>query len=246
MSGSGPGAGVFEVVRNTIRTVVTVPPFLAQHAWRSRDIERSHADVPEFSEAAPTPRPHTRLQHRDDGVGPEFMRSYSVTIEDPVLSSFDVMEQFRTDPNHFNSNLVAGFVVDDHPKRGLCVGDEFVVEIPGPWNGPVVVERSDDDQVLLATLHGHMEAGHIRFAVVAGPSDGGIDDTTAPTGFDFRITSWARGGDSVSTALHVGGIGKELQAAMWTAMCDRAVAIAGGRRSGKIRVVTEELIASCR
>lgn len=40
-------------------------------------------------------------------------------------------------------------------------GDEFVVRMPGPWDGPVRVVRRDESSFRLATLDGHLEAGEI-------------------------------------------------------------------------------------
>ena len=45
----------------------------------------------------------------------------------------------------------------------LQVGEELVVEMPGPWDGPVRVVQVDDGCLRLATLQGHLEAGQVRF-----------------------------------------------------------------------------------
>lgn len=45
----------------------------------------------------------------------------------------------------------------------LCLGDEFLVRMPGPWDGPVRVVRRDPAAFRLATLNGHLEAGEIEF-----------------------------------------------------------------------------------
>lgn len=236
-SNDGPQAGAFSVVRNGVRAVVTIPPFLVRHAWRNRHVERSSSDVDELSESPPPTSSHPRGQRREDGVGPIVMRTYEIDIFDPRLDATQLIELFRADPNRINSNLVAGFVRDDQPARALQRGDDLVVELPGPWNGPVHVDRANADQVILATLDGHMEAGHIRFDThqISGNAE-------VASGYSFRIRSWARAGDVAFAAVHLGvPIGRELQTAMWTAMCDLAVEAAGGRRSGKIRVSTEML-----
>lgn len=245
MSSGTPDPGLWSTARNTARAFWTIPPFIALHGWRSRHVERRNADVDEFSETLPAHVPHPRLQRRDDGVGPIVMRTYLVDIAEPALTPTELMSAFRVDPNHFNSNLVAGFVKNDAPARNLSAGDEFVVELPGPWNGPVVVQHCDDESTLLATLDGHMEAGHIRFDSTTNQSTGADTGTQTCEGYAFRIRSWAGAGDAGFAAVHLGvPIGKEMQTAMWTAMCDRAVAIAGGHRNGPISVVTEQLVAT--
>lgn len=226
-----PRPGIASTVRNAVRAVVTLPIFVAGHAWRSRIVKRDHSHTDRFSENPPAHRSHPSLQSRDDGTGPVVMRTYCVEISGPALTAAALIEDFRIDPNHFNSTLVAGFVRDDRPVRNLTVGDDFVVELPGPWNGPCTVDHIDDNTVLLATLQGHMEAGHIRFRTIDS------DD-----GYAFEIRSWARSGDPAFAALHlVVPVGRELQTAMWCAMCEQAVTLAGGTRRGPIRVTTEIL-----
>ncbi len=231
MDDGRPDSGAFTPIRNTVRAIATLPPFVAGHAWRSRLIRRSHSHAATLGEQPPPHRHHPELQSRDDGVGPIVMRTYEVDIVDPVLEGRTLMADFRTDPDHFVPNLLAGFVRGDRPVRNLDVDDDLVVELPGPWNGPCTVDQVDDTSVTLATLNGHMEAGHVRFATL--DSDGG---------YTFQIRSWARAGDVGFALLHLGlPIGRELQTAMWCALCERAVAVSGGRRNGAFRVSTEIL-----
>lgn len=168
------------------------------------------------------------------------MRSYEIRIDDAKLGPAELMQRLLRQPGDLNDDRIAGFVRDDQPATDLSTGDELVVELPGPWNGPVRVTSTDDNALLLQTLNGHMEAGQIRFDTT--------DHTERPDGsheFTFRIRSWARGGDPVFTILHLGiRAAKELQTAMWVAMCEGAVRVAGGRRNGQIVVLTEVLANS--
>ena len=234
MSGTGP----LKLLRNGFRLGVTLPPFLARHAWRSRSTERSHVEVDRLGDDPPPDRPHARLQPRSVGVGPITMRTFSAELRDAVLSPTELIDELRIDPNHLTSNLLAGFTRDDRPARCLAVDDELVVEIPGPWDGPCRVDSIEPDRIVMSTLDGHLEAGHIAFETL--PSTTGDD-----TAYTFRVRSWARAGDAGFAALHlVLPIGKELQTAMWSAMCERAVVVSGGRRVGPLRVATDELIGS--
>ena len=232
-------AGLLTPVRNVVRAVWTLPPFLARHAWRSRIVERSHLDVERLSDDPPPDRHHPRLQPRSAGVGPVMMRTYSVDMTDAVLSPDELIDELRIDPNHLTSNLVAGFVRDDRPARCLDVDDEVVVELPGPWDGPCRVDSIDTHRIVMSTLDGHLEAGHIAFETVPAVN------AERTSSYTFRVRSWARAGDAGFAALHLAvPIGKELQTAMWCAMCERAVVVAGARRDGPINVATEELISS--
>ena len=237
-----PSPGPLSIVRNTVRAAVTTPIFLVTHLIRNRHVERSVEHVTSLSEPPP---PRTAavdadaLQPASDGTGPLVMRSYSVRIIDPALDASELIRHLVGDPNTVNAGSIAGFVLDDHPVTDLAEGDRIVVELPGPWNGPVVVEHADEERLILATLDGHMEAGRIRFDTTADD-----DGTDARDGYVFRITSWARAGDRGFEFLHlVVPIGREMQTAMWVAMCRKAAAEAGGQ-VGRIRVRTEILEGS--
>lgn len=231
-------AGHTRTLRNALRAAYGTPPFLVQHGWRQRYVNRRDEDVDAFSERMPPAQPSTTgssTQTRNDGSGPIVMRTFEVRIAHPELSSSDLMTAFRQRPNDFVPRHIAGFMRGDDDVDSMSPGDEFVVEIPGPWNGPVRVDAVDETSVLLVTLDGHMEAGHIRFAVLE-------DEDGA---YRFQIRSWARAGDELFRQLHlVVGIAHEAQTAMWVHTCDRAVVVSGGRRRAAISARTERLVGS--
>jgi len=110
----------------------------------------------------------------------------------------------------------------------LRYGDEFVVRMPGPWDGPVRVVRRDATSFRLATLQGHIEAGQIEFRAAA---DGDA--------LRFEIESWARAGDRLADVMYNKlRLAKEIQLNMWTHFCIRAAALAGGRPRGGITIRT--------
>lgn len=198
-------------VRNWVRVAVGSPIFGAQHLWRQRYMRRTNASVSDLSEQPPPTDPSTpgsEVQTRHDGTGPLVMRTYTADISNSTGTAKDLLRQFATDPNRFCSHHIAGF----HDPEGdlvdvLALGDECVVEIPGPWNGPVRVDELTDTSLMLITLDGHMEAGHIRFSTRDG--EHGTADR-------FEIRSWARAGDSLFEHLHVDAeLAREAQTAMW-------------------------------
>jgi hypothetical protein len=114
------------------------------------------------------------------------------------------------------------------PDGPLRYGDEFVVRMPGPWDGPVRVVHRDATSFRLATLQGHLEAGQIEFR--AEP-DG---DTLR-----FEIESWARAGDRLADVMYNKlRLAKEIQLNMWTHFCIRTAGLAGGRPRGGITIRT--------
>ena len=237
--------GSLSTARSIVRAVFTVPPFLLHHLWRRRRIDEVTLTVDRFREPAPDPSDldltgDPSVQTAADGSGPLVMRSYEVRIVGATLGPARLLQRLVARPKDLNDDRIAGFVRDDRDATDLGVGDELVVELPGPWNGPVRVIRANDSELLLQTLSGHMEAGQIRFDTAA--------HSERPDGtheFSFRIRSWARGGNPTFTFLHLGlPVAKELQTAMWVAMCDGAVKVSGGRRVDRTIVRTEILASS--
>jgi hypothetical protein len=111
---------------------------------------------------------------------------------------------------------------------GLREGDELVVRMPGPWDGPVRVGHRDGTSFRLDTLEGHLEAGHIEFrAARAGEL------------LCFEIESWARAGDRLSNLMYNKlRLAKEIQLNMWTHVCINAATLAGGRVRGGVTIRT--------
>jgi hypothetical protein len=115
-------------------------------------------------------------------------------------------------------------VRDDKLRRG----EEIVVRMPGPWDGPVRVVRREPDSFRLATMEGHLEAGEIEFRAI------GNGDNLC-----FEIESWARAGDKLSALLYNRlRLAKEIQLNMWSHVCLRAAALAGGRPQGGVTIRT--------
>ena len=125
-----------------------------------------------------------------DGAGPLLHRYYAVQIASSPMSPEQLMEEIYANINQVSPE-VAVFSKTDGAEDSLECGDDFVVRMPGPWDGPVRVIRRDATSFRLATLTGHLEAGQIEFR--AAP-DGDM--------LRFEIESWARaGGLAVSCAL---------------------------------------------
>ncbi len=179
-------------------------------------------------DAVPPPLPAgfdtSDVQTAADGAGPLYHRRYCVQIEDAELSPAELMDALRADLDAFAPSEFASFqrVDGDGP---LAAGDEYVVRMPGPWDGPVRVVEAGEDSFRLATLNGHLEAGQIEFRA--------RDD------LEFTIESWARSADRLSDLLYTRvRMAKEIQLHMWVSFLERVVEHSGGRRSGCIRIET--------
>jgi Domain of unknown function (DUF1990) len=144
-------------------------------------------------------------------------RSYTVRITGSSMTPAALIDLVAERLNQVSPEM-AVFRKTRGTASALRLGDEFMVRMPGPWDGPVRVVRRDPAAFRLATLDGHLDAGEIEFR--AAP-DG---DTLR-----FEIESWARAGDRLAALLYNKlRLAKEIQLDMWSHFCIRTAAF--GRR----------------
>ncbi len=179
-------------------------------------------------------RDETQLS--DAGVGPLFHRRYRAQIDEPRLSAEELMAEVSADMNRVTPTEFARFTKVLGEKGCMEVGDEYVVRMPGPWDGPVRVVARTSTSFRLATLDGHLEAGQIEFRVEHPDDDGTLV---------FTIESWARSGDQLSRVMYQRvHMAKEVQLHLWTSFLERVGKTAGGRlRRGidiETRIVDDE------
>jgi hypothetical protein len=204
-----------------------------RYMWRTTPFHRSEVEGSLPDDAPPPLRPGEELQPPEAGAGPLFHRVYRARIRDSSLSPERVIAEMtseldRVAPTEFASfNKVLG--------RGdrMAVGDEYVVRMPGPWDGPVRVVTRTSTSFRFATLDGHLEAGQIEFSA---RDDGPM--------LEVRIESWARAGDRFSNLLYDRlRMSKEVQLHMWTSVLERVAKLAGGRVTGGIEIRTRRVDA---
>jgi uncharacterized protein (UPF0548 family) len=207
------------------------------YMWRTTPMHRREAPAsPESSlpELPIYPPGLTRedVQGHDDGVGPLFHRRYGTRIRESSLSPERLMGKLQSDLNRAAPTKFARFQLV-HGERGrLAVGDEFVVRMPGPWDGPVRVVDVGPCSFRLATLAGHLEAGQIEFRASSNENAEIV----------FEIESWARSSSPLVNLLyHRLRMAKEVQAHMWISFLERVAQLAGGRMTGGIDLETERI-----
>jgi hypothetical protein len=111
------------------------------------------------------------------------------------------------------------------------LGDEWLVRMPGPWDGPVRTIELGPEHFRFATLAGHLEAGQIEWR--ACERDGLLR---------FEIESWARAGDRLSALMHDRlRMAKEVQLHMWSSVVEKVVSLAGGRLDHGIEIATRRV-----
>jgi hypothetical protein len=218
-----------------VRTVLSWPAGIAivswRYMWRTTPLHRSegagdrgdlpaaHYDTSGFAD---------RLQSLAAGTGQLLHRRYAVRIVGSGMTPAALMDLVSR-----RLNQAAPEVAEFRKTRGrdgaIRQGDEFIVRMPGPWDGPVRVVGRDATSFRLATLAGHLEAGEIEFRA----------DSDEDGALRFEIESWARAGDRLSALLYDKlRLAKEIQLNMWTHFCIRAATLAGGRLQGGVTIVT--------
>ena len=202
-----------------------------RYMWRTTPMGRREEPGSPGRDAAPELSPAIRrdgLQLVADGTGPAFHRRYRVRITGARCSPEQLVTTLREDPNRVAPTEFARFERGHGASGWLDPGDELLVRMPGPWNGPVRVVHASPTSFRLATLEGHLEAGQIEFR--GGQDDGALT---------FEIESWARSGDRLSQLLYQRvRMAKEVQLHMWTSLLERVVELSGGRREGPIDIDT--------
>jgi Domain of unknown function (DUF1990) len=201
-----------------------------RYMWRTTPLHRSEepgnsGDLPaalDEDAAAEDGR-----QPLDAGVGQMLHRTYSVRIVRSGLTPAALIDLVAANLNRTSPEMAVF-----HKTRGrddqLSRGDEFVVRMPGPWDGPVRVVGREANSFRLATLTGHLEAGEIEFRA-----------SQAGDALSFEIESWARAGDRLSALLYNKlRLAKEIQLNMWSHFCLRTAALSGGRAQGGITIRT--------
>jgi hypothetical protein len=208
------------------------------YMWRTTPMRRK-----EVRASLPSARPELlsyppdldrdEVQGYEDGTGPLFHRSYRTRIRGSDLSAEELMERIQSDPNRTSPTKFARFQLTHGARGSLRVTDEYVVRMPGPWDGPVRVIDVGPQSFRLATLVGHLEAGQIEFRA---RREQGL--------LVFEIESWARSSTPLVNLLyHRLRMAKEVQAHMWISFLERAVELSGGRMTGGVEIETERIEA---
>lgn len=164
---------------------------------------------------------HEDTQFPENGAGHLYHRRYRALVSETRMTPEDLMGRISSDPNVVTPTELAKFDKRKGQENVMRVGDEFLVRMPGPWDGPVRVVDLTPRSFRFVTLQGHLEAGQIEFRI--SNQNGALL---------AEIESWARAGDRLSHVMFdTLRMAKEIQLHMWTSMLERIAVVSGGKRS---------------
>ena len=169
----------------------------------------------------------TDLQRLEDGVGPLFHRRYPARIRDAQASPEELhrSDQGRPELRHArpSSRASTRFAARDGTLRA---GDEFIVRMPGPWDGPVRV----------AARGAGLVSASRPSPATSRPGRSSFARRGTTGSCTSAIESWARSGDRLSNLLYAHlRMAKEVQLHMWTSFLERVAELAGGRLTRRHR-----------
>src|SRR6476620_99385 len=113
-----------------------------RYMWRTTPLHRSEVagalpgDAP--PELPPGPLSDDVL-HPPDGAGPLFHPVYRGRIRGAQIDAQVLIETIAADLDRVAPTEFASFRKVKGDERSMSVGDEYVVRMPGPWDGPVRV-----------------------------------------------------------------------------------------------------------
>ena len=171
------------------------------------------------------------VQLEGQGFGGLLGRRYALRLRSS-LSPSAVMGRIKSNLSMLSPDELAAFEKTSGSAWSLKLGDEFDVQILGPWNGSVRVIEVTPEAFSFVTLRGHPEAGRIRFAASQGAAGEVL----------VTITSWARSRDAaVDLGYDKLGVGKGLQATVWRTFLERVVVLTDAQIIGEVTVSEQSL-----
>lgn len=228
-------------VSRRLSTAATWPAGVAWTAWiyiwRTTPLHRRQLDGA-LPDDLPPPLPGgvnlDEVQRPEDGSGPLFHRTYTGVVCDANTTAAELMRSLSADPDQVAPRALAKFHRTAGDEGPMQVDDEFLVHMPGPWDGPVRTIDVTPQSFRFATLAGHLEAGQIEWRALE--RDGRLV---------FQIESWSRAGDRFSAIMHDRLLmAKEVQLHMWTSVIERVAKFTGGRLETGIDIETRRVDGS--
>jgi hypothetical protein len=177
----------------------------------------------------------TDLVDREVPAGPDgpddprtVRRRYRARIERPRLPASTVAAVVLADPNVVLPVEVMHFSPGGAKAGPLRAGEDRLIRMAGPWNGPVRIVEAGEEGFAFAGLHGGAQRGRIAYRL--RDDDGAIEAEV-----EIVQRSASRLYD---LAYHRLGIARRIERHTWTYVLERSAQLAGGRPPERVLVET--------
>ena len=155
-------------------------------------------------------------------------RIYAATTRSPKLAPEQLLAIIAADPNVVAPTEVLRFERPPGTSSALQEGDELMIRMAGPWNGPMRVTEQGEDRLRLAALPGHPQQGQIELRVRS--RDGDRNDMV------IELQTRERAAGLGFYLLQRVGLIQRMQSYTWAEILQNAARLAGGRPPDRITV----------
>ncbi len=155
-------------------------------------------------------------------------RRYRVRVEHPRLSAATVAAIVVADPNVVLPVEVMRFSPGGAEARPLRAGEERLIRMAGPWNGPVRIVEAGQEGFRFTALRGGAQRGEVAYRL---RGDG--------EAIDAEVAITQRSASRLyDLAYHRLGIARRIERHTWSYVLERTAQLAGGRPPGRVLVET--------
>ena len=141
----------------TVRWPLGIALTAWSYLWRTTPIHRRELEGQWPADGPPpvdAPVSMDGVQRPEDGAGPLFRRRYTARVRGANATASALMRRVQADPNVVAPGRVAKFEKTQGEAGELRVGDEFVVRMPAPWDGPIRVVEVTPESFRFVTRPG--------------------------------------------------------------------------------------------
>lgn len=171
---------------------------------------------------ADEPDPGHRSEH---GVGPTLHRLYEAMIREPEIDAERLVAIVAANPNVIAPSEVLRFEKTSGEPGGLQEGDEVLIRMAGPWNGPVTVTARSPHCIRMAATGGHAQLGQFELRA-----------RDEPDGIALEVQTRERAAGRTFRLLQRIGLIRRMQSYTWAHMLEDGARLAGGRPPDRITV----------
>ena len=164
----------------------------------------------------------------DPGEPPTVRRRYRVRVERPRLPAATVAAIVVADPNVVLPVEVIRFEPGGAEAGPLRAGQDRLIRMAGPWNGPVRIVETGEEGFRFAGLRGGAQRGEVAYRLRD-------DDEAIEAEVAITQRSASRLYDLVYHRL---GIARRIERHTWSHVLERTAQLAGGRPPARVVVET--------